>query len=227
MKNNTENIPYNLTNIYLSLTSKTPISVFYIKIFYLIIIWLISFIFGLLPLCFNNCRKELRLLNYANAFSAGIFLGIGFFHILPEATESFENYFLNEGQNSIIKGWPIVYLLAFLSYSLILYLEKVAFNSHALIAHTHGDEHDINHNENIDELKEPLLDNDNNHDKIDKKIYHDCTNDLFENNNNNEKELYFLNNNVHDDEQIIRNIISSKGQFSSVLQSRNLSKYLT
>ena len=226
MKNNTENIPYNLTNIYLSLTSKTPISVFYIKIFYLIIIWLISFIFGLLPLCFNNCRKELRLLNYANAFSAGIFLGIGFFHILPEATESFENYFLNEGQNSIIKGWPIVYLLAFLSYSLILYLEKVAFNSHALIAHTHGDEHDINHNENIDELKEPLLDNDNNHDKIDKKIYHDCTNDLFENNNN-EKELYFLNNNVHDDEQIIRNIISSKGQFSSVLQSRNLSKYLT
>ena len=228
MKNNTENIPYNLTNIYLSLTSKTPISVFYIKIFYLIIIWLISFIFGLLPLCFNNCRKELRLLNYANAFSAGIFLGIGFFHILPEATESFENYFLNEGQNSIIKGWPIVYLLAFLSYSLILYLEKVAFNSHALIAHTHGDEHDINHNENIDELKEPLLDNDNNHDKIDKKIYHDCTNDLFENNNN-EKELYFLNNNNngHDDEQIIRNIISSKGQFSSVLQSRNLSKYLT
>ena len=226
MKNNTENIPYNLTNIYLSLTSKTPISVFYIKIFYLIIIWLISFIFGLLPLCFNNCRKELRLLNYANAFSAGIFLGIGFFHILPDATESFENYFLNEGQNSIIKGWPIVYLLAFLSYSLILYLEKVAFNSHALIAHTHGDEHDINHNENIDELKEPLLDNDNNHDKIDKKIYHDCTNDLFENNNN-EKELYFLNNNVHDDEQIIRNIISSKGQFSSVLQSRNLSKYLT
>ena len=228
MKNNTENIPYNLTNIYLSLTSKTPISVFYIKIFYLIIIWLISFIFGLLPLCFNNCRKELRLLNYANAFSAGIFLGIGFFHILPDATESFENYFLNEGQNSIIKGWPIVYLLAFLSYSLILYLEKVAFNSHALIAHTHGDEHDINHNENIDVLKEPLLDNDNNHDKIDKKIYHDCTNDLFENNNNNEKELYFLNNNNgHDDEQIIRNIISSKGQFSSVLQSRNLSKYLT
>ena len=227
MKNNTENIPYNLTNIYLSLTSKTPISVFYIKIFYLIIIWLISFIFGLLPLYFNNCRKELRLLNYANAFSAGIFLGIGFFHILPDATESFENYFLNEGKNSIIKGWPIVYLLAFLSYSLILYLEKVAFNSHALIAHTHGDEHDINHNENIDELKEPLLDNDNNHDKIDKKIYHDCTNDLFENNNN-EKELYFLNNNNgHDDEQIIRNIISSKGQFSSVLQSRNLSKYLT
>ena len=99
MKNYTENILNNLTNIYLSVPSKTPTNVFYIKIFYLIIIWAISFIFGLLPLCFNNCRKDLRLLNYANAFSAGIFLGIGFFHILPEATESFENYFLNEGQN--------------------------------------------------------------------------------------------------------------------------------
>jgi len=225
MKNNTENILNNLTNIYLSVPSKTPTNVFYIKIFYLIIIWAISFIFGLLPLCFNNCRKDLRLLNYANAFSAGIFLGIGFFHILPEATENFENYFLNEGQNSIIKGWPMVYLLAFLSYSFILYLEKVAFNSHALIAHTHGDDHDINHDENINELKEPLLENDNEHNKKDKKIYHDCTNDLFENNNN-EKELYFLNNDDgHDDEQIIRNIISSKGQFSSVLHSRNLSKY--
>ena len=227
MKNNTENIPYNLTNIYLSLTSKTPISVFYIKIFYLIIIWLISFIFGLLPLCFNNCRKELRLLNYANAFSAGIFLGIGFFHILPEATESFENYFLNEGQNSIIKGWPIVYLLAFLSYSLILYLEKVAFNSHALIAHTHGDETSIENEENFDELKEPLLSGNL---KNNKKIYHDCTNHLYQDDNNNDVDLFYKqsfdgNDEIGNDEQIIRNIISSKGQFSSVLHSRNLSKF--
>ena len=227
MQNNPELNPSSLSNIYITSQNQTTITIFYIKIFYLIIIWSISFLFGLLPLCFNNCRKDLRLLNYANAFSAGIFLGIGFFHLMPEASENFENYFLNEGKNSMFNKLPVSYLLAFLSYCFILYIEKVAFNSHALIAHTHGDEHDINYNENIDELKEPLLDNDNNHDKIDKKIYHDCTNDLFENNNN-EKELYFLNNNNgHDDEQIIRNIISSKGQFSSVLQSRNLSKYLT
>ena len=227
MQNNPELNPSNLSNIYITSQNQTTISIFYIKIFYLIIIWSISFLFGLLPLCFNNCRKDLRLLNYANAFSAGIFLGIGFFHLMPEASENFENYFLNEGKNSMFNKLPVSYRLAFLSYCFILYIEKVAFNSHALIAHTHGDEHDINHNENIDELKEPLLDNDNNNDKIDKKIYHDCTNDLFENKKK-KKELYFLNNNNgHDDEQIIRNIISSKRQFSSVLQSRNLSKYLT
>ena len=224
MQNNPEIFPLNLTNIYLSISSQASTNIFYLKIFYLIIIWAISFIFGLLPLCFNNCRKDLRLLNYANAFSAGIFLGIGFFHILPEATKNFEDYFLTEGKNSMIKGWPIVYLLAFLSYSFILYLEKVAFNSHALIAHTHGDEGHLEE-DSLNDLKEPLL-NSHNDNKGEIKIYHDCTNDLFEDNNE-ENGLYFKKkSNERDDEQIIRNIISSKGQFSSVLHSRNLSKYL-
>ena len=216
-----------LSNLYTTSQTQTTISIFYIKIFYLIIIWAIAFVFGLLPLCFNNCRKDLRLLNYANAFSAGIFLGIGFFHLMPEASESFENYFLNEGSNSIFKNIPISYLLAFLSYCFILYIEKVAFNSHALIAHTHGDESSIEYDENFDELKEPLIGGNN---KSNKKIYHDCTNNLYEDNNNNDVNLFYRqnldgNDEIGDDEQIIRNIISSKGQFSSVLHSRNLSKF--
>ena len=216
-----------LSNLYITSQIQTTISIFYIKIFYLIIIWAIAFVFGLLPLCFNNCRKDLRLLNYANAFSAGIFLGIGFFHLMPEASESFENYFLNEGSNSIFKNIPISYLLAFLSYCFILYIEKVAFNSHALIAHTHGDESSIENDENFDELKEPLIGGNN---KSTKKIYHDCTNNLYEDNNNNDVNLFYRqnldgNDEIGDDEQIIRNIISSKGQFSSVLHSRNLSKF--
>ena len=189
--------------------------VFYIKILYLIIMAAITAIFGLLPLCFNNCRKDTRILNYANAFSGGIFLGIGFFHLFPEANENFEIYFASpEGKNSYIFGWPMSYLLAFLSYSLILYLEKVAFNSHSLIAHTHTHiQGDIEENN----LKESLLDN-NEKDKV----FHDCTHNLFEENNN-------LKNSSDDeeignDEQIIRNVVSSKGQFSSLLQSRNLSK---
>ena len=215
-----------LSNLYTTSQTQTTISIFYIKIFYLIIIWAIAFVFGLLPLCFNNCRKDLRLLNYANAFSAGIFLGIGFFHLMPEASESFENYFLNEGSNSIFKNIPISYLLAFLSYCFILYIEKVAFNSHALIAHTHGDESNIEYDENFDELKEPLIGGNN---KSNKKIYHDCTNNLYEDNNNNDVNLFYRqnldgNDEIGNDEQIIRNIISSKGQFSSVLHSRNLSK---
>ena len=227
MQNNQELNPSNLSNIYITSQNQTTISIFYIKIFYLIIIWSISFLFGLLPLCFNNCRKDLRLLNYANAFSAGIFLGIGFFHLMPEASENFENYFLNEGKNSMFNKLPVSYLLAFLSYCFILYIEKVAFNSHALIAHTHGDETSIENEENFDELKEPLLSGNL---KNNKKIYHDCTNHLYQDDNNNDVDLFYKqsfdgNDEIGNDEQIIRNIISSKGQFSSVLHSRNLSKF--
>ena len=194
--------------------------VFYLKIFYLIIISLITSLFGLFPLCFNNCRKDTRLLNYANAFSGGIFLGIGFFHLLPEANDNFDKYFTTpEGKRSYIFGLPMSYLLAFLSYSFILYLEKVAFNSHALIAHTHTYK---NGNKEVEDnnLNEPLLvNNDKN------EVYHDCN--LYENGNNISNSN--LKNNSEDeeigqDEQIIKNIVSSKGQFSSLLHSRNLSK---
>ena len=189
-------------------------SVFYIKILYLIIMAVITSIFGLLPLCFNNCRKDSRILNYANAFSGGIFLGIGFFHLFPEANENFERYFSTpEGKSSFIYGWPMSYLLAFLSYSLILYLEKVAFNSHSLIAHTH------NHLDNgivENDLNEPLLEKNTNG-----KVYHDCTHNLYENDANLK---YNSDEEIGQDEQIIRNVVSSKGQFSSLLQSRNLSK---
>ena len=189
-------------------------SIFYIKILYLIIMAVITSIFGLLPLCFNNCRKDSRILNYANAFSGGIFLGIGFFHLFPEANENFERYFSTpEGKSSFIYGWPMSYLLAFLSYSLILYLEKVAFNSHSLIAHTHNN---LDNGIVENDLNEPLLEKNANG-----KVYHDCTHNLYENDANLK---YNSDEEIGQDEQIIRNVVSSKGQFSSLLQSRNLSK---
>lgn len=214
--NNTNNIISNLLSPAAN-SSNPNNSVFYIKILYLIILAIITILFGLLPLCFNNCRKNSRLLNYANAFSGGIFLGIGFFHLFPEANENFEKYFSTPGgKSSFFFGLPMSYLLAFLSYSLILYLEKVAFNSHALIAHTHN--HDEHHDE-IDEkdLNEPLLDKK----KKDEVFYHDCMNNIYEN----DKELKDSSDEeMGQDEQVIRNIVNSKRQFSSVLQSRNLSK---
>jgi hypothetical protein len=38
-----------------------------------------------------------------------------------------------------MRKFPFPFFLAFLTYSLILFIEKVAFNSHALIDHNHGD----------------------------------------------------------------------------------------
>jgi len=44
-----------------------------------------------------------------------------------------------------MRKYPFPFFLAFLTYCLILFIEKIAFNSHALIEHDHGeDESDSN-----------------------------------------------------------------------------------
>ena len=90
----------------------------------------------------------------------------------------------------------------------------MAFNSHALIAHTHKNDATEENN-----LKEPLLEN---RDK--EKIFHDCIHDLCDNEINVNLKNSSEDEEIGQDEQIIRNVVSSKGQFSSLLQSRNLSK---
>ena len=90
--------------------------------------------FGLMPYYITKCRKSTKFLSVSNAFSGGLFLGIGLFHVLPESAEMLED----------LSDAPIAYFCAFLSYALILFVEKVAFNSHALI---HGHGHNHNHND--------------------------------------------------------------------------------
>ena len=144
--------------------SSLSLSLFYFKLFYSLIILIITLIFGVLPLSFNNCSKDSLTLNYANAFSGGIFLGIGLFHLFPDANSDFLNYFKTpEGKNSSIHGWPICYLLVFISYSFILYLEKVVFSNRQLI---NNNNKNISNLLNRDEVLDPLLDEE----KVERKI---------------------------------------------------------
>ena len=82
--------------------------------------------FGLMPYYIKKFRTSTKFLSISNAFSGGLFLGIGLFHVLPESAEKLEQFSL-----------PWAYFCAYLSYALILFVEKVAFNSHALL-HGHG-----------------------------------------------------------------------------------------
>ena len=83
--------------------------------------------FGLMPYYIKKFRTSTKFLSISNSFSGGLFLGIGLFHVLPESAEKLEQLSL-----------PWAYFCAYLSYALILFVEKVAFNSHSLI-HGHGD----------------------------------------------------------------------------------------
>ncbi len=230
-------------------TEETSNYLFYFKIAYLLIIGTIAFLFGLLPLCFKKCRKGSRYISYANAFSGGIFIGIGLFHLMPEASEKFTKYYSSpQGLGSYINGYPMSYFIAFLSYSFILYLAKVAFDSYDLTAHTHSKE-DSDDKKIDNNLEEPLL-------GLGDEIYHDCTNELYDNNIdllNKKNKLYTKQNNKNQndndlspimrnaqvisgsssdeeysgqDEEIIKNIVTPSGQFSSFLHARNLSKLI-
>ena len=114
-----------------SLSKEEPSSfLFYFKLFSFLIITVITFGFGLLPLYFSKFRQGHIILNYANPFSGGIFIGIGLFHLLPDASYNFGQYYRTpEGSSSFFYGFPMSYFIAFLSYSFILYLEKVAFST--------------------------------------------------------------------------------------------------
>lgn len=99
----------------------------------------------------------MKWLGLANAFSGGIFLGIALFHLLPESCERFEAA-ITEG---LWAKLPNAYFLAFMSYSLILFVEKVAFDSHSLIQHDHGDGHGHGHDNHNHDSKLELESKDN------------------------------------------------------------------
>ena len=137
---------------------------FYFKLFSFLVIFIITFSFGLLPIFFANFRQGLVILHYANPFSGGIFIGIGLFHLLPDASYNFEQYYRTpEGKKCFFYGFPMSYFIVFLSYSFILYLEKVAFSS---------EEKDLNSDLMIDKgIMEPLIKKQNeNNKKEDEKI---------------------------------------------------------
>lgn len=123
----------------------------WLKIFFIIVAFCEAFFMGLLPVKVKRCRNSITALGVANAFAGGVFIAIALMHILPEAVEAWEDYRceawleregLEETEENKIKCpdvYPLPFLLIVLGYTLILVLDKVLFDSHALF---HDDGHD-------------------------------------------------------------------------------------
>ena len=145
----------------LSILTKKPIlsNIFIIKIFSIFLLSLISISFGLMPYFINFCRKSNKFLSLSNSFSAGIFLGLGFFHILPEAAEIIHKK----------TEFPVAYVCCFLSYALNLFIEKVVFsNSHDMLHEGFDHNHDNHGHERMEdeEKNEHLQKNKENEDNV-------------------------------------------------------------
>ena len=178
---------------------------FYVKISSIFLVELITVTFGFIPLCVTGLKSNAKFLSYSNAFSGGLFMGIGLFHLLPEA-----NQLIFQGRDPST-SFPLGYFVAFLSYSLILCIEKVLFDSTSLTDHYDADtepvlvEVEAPSNDN----KKPLLiDYGNSRDKLAANVDKDIE--------------------VEPDisEETIKNVVTSKGKFVSFLHARNMSKHL-
>lgn len=159
---------------------------FYFKIFSFVIIVIITFSFGLLPIFFAKYRQT-TILNYANPFAGGIFIGIGLFHLLPDASFDFDQYYKSkEGSSSFFYGFPMSYFIAFLSYSFILYLEKVAFSTDEKKSQKDIKLADKKDYKLDDEITVPLLKEENDKEKNDDNVNINEFQELQYNNKENE-----------------------------------------
>jgi len=101
------------------------------KLVFCLFIFIDSVFFGVLPAKWSKIRDSQTVLSVLNSFSAGVFMAIAFMHILPESVGDYEDYCKKE---KIARCFPWPYFTVFLGYSMILLLDKVAFDTHDLFA---------------------------------------------------------------------------------------------
>ncbi|CAI2373214.1 unnamed protein product [Moneuplotes crassus] len=141
-----------------------------IKIVFIVVIYVLAFVSGILPNIIPWCKKSTNFLGIANAFSGGVFIAIAFMHILPEASGDYLEY-MEENENeqmSLTHGdddddddpFPLPFVLTFVGYAFILLIDKVIFDTHSLLGdHQHGHGHAID-TEHKDMSKKHLLEED-------------------------------------------------------------------
>ena len=87
--------------------------------------------FGILPIKVPKFRSNAKLLSFSNCFAGGLFLAIGLIHVLPEAIESLDSGKDHDSDHDSDHGdsFPWAYFISICSFSFILLIDKVIFNS--------------------------------------------------------------------------------------------------
>ena len=112
------------------------------KIVTMVIMFLLIAIVGSIPLRVKAFKSNKVVLSFSAAFSGGLFLSVGVLHLLPEANENITNYFAQQDNGEDVEHFPYCFFIMVASFSLILFIEKIATDHH----HADEDEHDHEHN---------------------------------------------------------------------------------
>ena len=128
-----------------------------LKISFIVIIFLEAAISGMIPTWWANCRESPKVLGIANSFAGGVFLAIALMHITPEMIETWNDMDVNKDREKI---FPLPEALIFGGYTIILCIDKVLFDTHALFDHDDGHGHgsaDPAHNKLETNLKSSMI----------------------------------------------------------------------
>lgn len=137
-----------------------PTTLLIIKICFIVVVFLIAVISGILPAKIKSCGQNPTFMGLANSFSGGLFLAIALVHILPEVVEEYNewanpdehhhhddpetgkltHYKLGHGDGEE-HAFPLPFILVFAGYTFILLIDRVMFDSHSLFDHGHGHGH--------------------------------------------------------------------------------------
>jgi hypothetical protein len=133
-----------------------------------------------------------------NSFTGGVFMGIGFFLLLPESKEIIGSWANDNIKEEKWKEMPYSFFLSFLAYSFMLLIEKVFLTSSSLI---------------------PLVN------KCDSETHSHRPSNSYASDHKSEKTIE-VESEDDDDEQTFKNVISIKGRFASFMQIRNCKYFL-
>lgn len=129
-------------------TNRVPL--YAIKMLLQLSLSLLNILCWIVPLRTKSFSQNATLLSVANAFAGGIFLMLGFGHLVPHSIETLDSIHANR---------KFAFYSTLAGFLLMLFVEKVAFNSHALLHaavagetptpgvhdHGHGHNHDHGH----------------------------------------------------------------------------------
>ena len=90
----------------------------------------IAVIGGLIPLYAAKHENSRRFFSLGNAFAGGLFLGVGFIHLLPEGIEKLEG----------VTDYPLAALLAAFGLVGLLLIDRVIYGEHHVAGHSEDDE---------------------------------------------------------------------------------------
>ncbi|EAR98824.1 metal cation transporter, ZIP family protein (macronuclear) [Tetrahymena thermophila SB210] len=109
----------------------------------MVAMYLIIMVTGNLPLRVKAFKENKKVLSIASAFSGGLFISIGLIHILPEAGSDFDKYY-----DSSEEHFPFQMFISVISFSFVLFIEKVIGEQFA--HHHHHHHHDQNELEDFE-----------------------------------------------------------------------------